>query len=174
MMTAFSIGEPFPLNNRANGTEYCKVVLNETFFDVYYYTLNPNNRDISMWSKGLLEYGVYTSKSIPFFLVCFEREWAFDLSINLNFIESEEVSTIWLNSEDRTVRFYLINARTNILEGLRIIQVNTELADKIRDTCEKQSFEYNTAEEVDRQIVEILKIRTTRDMLSASKLYRSK
>ena len=51
-MVAFTFGKPFPLHNKANGTEYCRADFNDSFFDICYYFPDVDERYINASGKG--------------------------------------------------------------------------------------------------------------------------
>jgi hypothetical protein len=175
-MIAFTFGETFPLHNKANGTEYCRIDLNDSFFDICYYFPTPDNKHINAWGKDVFKYGVYENSNIPFLLIEFEvnkARWCFDLSINIHRILDDKAD-IWLNSEGRTVRMYLIEASTNILVGTRMIEVSVSVADYIRDICENQDERYASAKEVDGRIDRIIDSISTAEMIDKTKMIKTK
>jgi hypothetical protein len=98
--------------------------------------------------------------------------WCFDLSINIHRI-LEDKADVWLNSEGRTVRLYLIEASTNVLVGMRMIEVSTSVADYIRDICENQDEKYENAEEVDIKIDKIIDSIGTAEMIGKTKMIKT-
>lgn len=175
-MVAFTFGEPFPLHNKANGTEYCRIDLNDSFFDICYYFPTPDRKHIDAWGKDIFKYGVYETNQIPFFLIEFEvnkARWCFDLSINIHQILDDN-ATIWLNSEGRIIRMYLIEANTNVLVGMRMIEVTVSVADYIRDICEGQDEKYDNVKEVDLVIDKIVDSVSTAEMISRTKMIKTK
>ena len=175
-MVAFTFGEPFPLHNKANGTEYCRIDLNDSFFDICYYFPTPDRKHINAWGKDIFKYGVYENSNIPFLLIEFEvnkARWCFELSINIHRI-LEDKADIWLNSEGRIIRMYLIEARTNILVGMRMIEVTVGVAEYIRDICENQDEKYESVKEVDLRINRIIDSISTAEMISRTKMIKTK
>jgi hypothetical protein len=174
-MVAFTFVEPFPLHNKANGTEYCRIDLNDSFFEICYYFPSPDSKHINAWGKDSFKYGVYTSKNIPFFLIEFEvnkARWCFELSINIHRILDNKAN-VWLNSDSRIIRLYLIEASTNILVGMRMIEISKSVAEYIRDICENQDEKYDSVKEVDLAIDQILNTTTTAQMISRTKMIKT-
>lgn len=170
-MVAFTFGKPFPLHNKANGTEYCRADFNDSFFDICYYFPNVDKRHIDAWSKDTFEYGVFEVHNIPFFLVEFEidkQRWCFDLSLNVHHILDGDAN-IWLKSEGKIIRFYLIEGNTNNLVGMRMISINENAANYIRDTCEEQYQNYQSTQAVDAKIDKIIDSISTAEMIKKPK-----
>lgn len=69
LMVAFTFGKSFPLHDKANGTEYCRADLTDSFFDICYYFPFVDERHIKAWGKDSFKYGVFEAHDIPFFLV---------------------------------------------------------------------------------------------------------
>lgn len=177
-MLVLKIGEPFPMHNKANGQEYCRIEIFENtdyVFELFYYFDNPNQSYKNAWSKKEFKHGVYKSNHIPFVLFQFDVNgalWQFDVTINVHTLTNEFVD-LWLNSESKLVRMYLINARTNILESMAIAGLNKEIADEIRNICENQDAQYNSKEDVEQMTRKIEKTITTSEMVMRTKMYRA-
>ena len=65
-MVAFTFGKPFPLHNKANGTEYCRADFNDSFFDICYYFPDVDEKHINAWGKDPFKYGVLKLIISPF------------------------------------------------------------------------------------------------------------
>lgn len=177
-MLVLKIGEPFPLHNKTNGQEYCRIEIFENtayIFELFYYFDSPDQSYKNAWSKKEFKNGVYKSENIPFILFQFDVKgalWQFDVTINIHSLTDEFVDT-WLNSDNKLIRMYLINAHTNILESVAIATLNKDVADEIRDICEKQDIEYNTKEEVEMKTRQLEMSITTSEMIRRTKMYRA-
>ena len=86
----------------------------------------------------------------------------------------DDKADIWLNSEGRIICMYLIEANTNILMGIRIIEVSVGVADYIRDICEEQDEKYEDVKEVELVIDKIIDVITTAEMISRTKMIKTK
>lgn len=161
----YKVGESFPQPNILPGAERCIASLNTAFFDVLYYIQKPSSEDIRTWRKGKLKYGLYAEKSVPFVIIDFpDARWNFDVSIDILKVYSEEQREDWLNGEGNIVTLFLINAGTNILEGMRTISVN--FGEKLRDILEEQCILYESSAEVDKEFNDIVSRLTTDNMMS--------
>lgn len=171
-MFVYEVGKPYPHHNRANGTERPVSELNSAFFDVLLYSLDPE-ADKEFWKKGQLKYAVFIAHTIPFFIIDFPKdEFNFDVSINFLKVQEDKADE-WLNSKSNIINLYLINARNNNIEAMRMISVAQSAADLIRDACEKQDEEYKSWEEVESKITIVSSKYATGDMLKISKTYKS-
>ena len=174
-MVAFTFGKPFPLHNKANGTEYCRADFNDSFFDICYYFPYVDDRHINAWGKDPFKYGVFEAHNIPFFLVEFEidkQRWCFDLSLNVHHILGEGAN-IWLKSEGKIIRLYLIEGNTNVLKGMRMISINENAANYIRDICEEQHQNYQSLQEADAKVCKILDSISTAEMIKRTKMLKT-
>jgi hypothetical protein len=174
-MVAFTFGEPFPLHNKANGMEYCRAELSDSFFDICYYFPYADEKHINAWGKDTFKYGVFEAHDIPFFLIEFDIEgkrWCFDLSLNVHHILDGD-ALIWLQSKGKIIRLYLIDGNTNHLKGMRMISVNENLADYIRDICEEQYRNYQNAQETDAKIDKIIDSISTAEMIKRTKMLKT-
>jgi hypothetical protein len=174
-MVAFTFGELFPLHNKANGSEYCRADFNDSFFDICYYFPYVDESHINAWGKDVFKYGVFEAHNIPFFLVEFEidkQRWCFDLSLNVHHI-LEGDATIWLKSQSKIIRLYLIEGNTNNLVGMRMISINENAANYIRDICEEQYQNYQSIREVDAKIDKIIDSISTAEMIKKTKMLKT-
>ena len=171
-MVVFDLGKPFPLHNKANGSEFCRCQLTDSFFNICYYLPNPSEQDIKAWRSGPIEYGIFESQNIPFFLTSFKMgrtQWVFDVTINVHLI-ADDMADIWLNMEGQNVLLFLINGHTNILESFRLIRLQKADANKIKDVCVAQDYAYENATAVDLTITKITNSLTIGDMVSRVKM----
>jgi hypothetical protein len=174
-MVVFSFGEPFPLHHKANGTEYCRADFNDSFFDICYYFPDVDERHINTWGTAPFKYGVFEAHHIPFFLVAFEidgKPWYFDLFLNVHHILGGDAA-IWLKSEGRIIRLYLIEGNTNHLVGMRMISINENAANYIREICEEQYQTYQNIQAVDVKIDKIIDSISTAEMVQRTKMLKT-
>lgn len=91
----------------------------------------------------------------------------------INFLQVfQDKADGWLNSESNLINLYLIDAKTNILRGIRLIGVQKDFANLVRDTCEAQDSAYSTHTEVQSIIDRITANVTTEQMMSKIKMYK--
>jgi hypothetical protein len=149
-----SVGQDYPLHNKARGVEEVRLDISASFFDIIYYMPKPSAADIKTWSKADLRYGIFNFKDIPFFVAGFPASrWYFDTTLNFHKVKNSDVALPWLeNKEARNIIFALVNANTNKVEALRVISIEAGLASEIKDICQRQLEEYRTVEEVDQVI----------------------
>jgi hypothetical protein len=174
-MVVFTFGELFPLHNKTNRTEYCRADFSDSFFDICYYFPFVDERHINAWGKDSFKYGVFEAHNIPFFLVEFEidgQRWCFDLSLNVHHILEGDATT-WLKSDSKIIRLYLIEGNTNILKGMRMISINENAANYIRDICEEQYQNYQSIQEVDAKICKIIDSISTSEMIKRTKMLKT-
>ena len=167
-MVVFDLGKTFPLHNKANGSEFCRCQLTDSFFDIVYYLPNPSERDINAWRKAPIEYGIFESQNIPFFISNIKTgrtQWVFETTINVHLI-ADEMADVWLNLHGQNIRLFLINGHTNVLEAFRLITVQKADAERIKDVCMAQDYAYENANAVDLTITKIMDSLTVSDMMS--------
>ena len=171
-MIKYEVGEQFPSKNPLSGEDITIADFTSGFVDIKCFMTNPTDAEIKAWCTGRMTYCLYTNRAVPFIVIDLP---GFNLDVNINIlkIKTEEQRTEWLNEEGNLITFFLVDAQTNVLVGMRAVSVHKELANKLKDTLEKQCEEYNTAEEVDLMIAKILHTVSTIHMLAISKLYRS-
>jgi hypothetical protein len=169
MMTKFEVGQEFPSHNRARGIEESRIDMNESFFDFCFYSAQADE-DKAMFTKKPIKYGLYVQEAIPFFIVEFS-EMSCDASINFLKVMQDKADD-WLNSEGNIINFYLIDAKTNILKGMRTISVQKAFAELVRDTCEAQDEKYSTHTEVESIVNRITLSMQTSDMIKKGKMYK--
>lgn len=164
------VGEPYPYHHRADGNERVLAEMNNAFFDVLFYSSQPQ-ADARMWTKGKLKYGLFMAKNIPFFVLDFPSD-QFNLDVAINFLKiQEDKADEWLNSDANVINLFLIDANTNIIHGMRMISIRHDLAEKIRDACEAQDVHYDSPAQVDQTIAGITERYTTNNMIKISQMY---
>lgn len=170
-MTKYEVGKPFPHpDQKAPGQDAARVMFIGEFFDVLIYSTMPE-ADKKAVTQGPLRYGVYQKDDIPFFLVDFNGAISFDMPMNINKVDQAQVDT-WLNAKANLVTLYLLDARTNILLGIRAIGLKSAVAEQIRDILEKQDEHYTSPSAVDEAIILIENELTTADMMKRTTMHR--
>ncbi|OIN55733.1 hypothetical protein [Arsenicibacter rosenii] len=170
-MTKYEVGQPFPHPEyRANGTEGAKIMTTSAFFDILFYSSQPA-ADRETVTKKPLKYGIYQKDNVPFFLLEFNGEFSVDAPMNINKVDNSAVEE-WLNSNGNLVTIYLIDARTNIIHGIRAIGLRHDVAELMRDICEKQDEQYASVGQVDKVIDQISRTMTTEAMIRRATMHR--
>jgi hypothetical protein len=162
-------GKQFPISN-AKGIEECRASVNEAFFDVLYYIKDPDPETVIVWRKEPLRYGVYVKSDIPFFIIDFPyKNWNFDLSVSIFKVQENEIN-IWLSQKANAITLYLINADTNVLEAMRLIGIENNIADKLRHTLKDQIKSYKNFQQVDNEIAVISNRLSTTEMINSTSM----
>ena len=79
----------------------------------------------------------------------------------------------WLNGDHTLVPMLLMDARTNIIQSMRMLSLNPAVAVRLRDCLEKQDSRYADAAAVELATDEVLGRLTTRQMLKEAKMYKA-
>ncbi|HEY4207961.1 MAG TPA: hypothetical protein VGM31_14155 [Puia sp.] len=170
-MTHYEVGKPFPGVNVMPGQDYTRSEITTGFFDILAYISDPTPDEIRAWRKGHLQYGLFEHSDIPFFIVDFPADsWNIDVNINVLKVKAQHQQEAWLNADGNIINLFLINTRTNILEGARMISIAIDIAEKIRDVLERQTIAYHSAEQVELEIANIQHTLTTAVMISRTKM----
>ena len=172
-MTKFEVGQPLPLPLfNPPGHEECRVSFNEAFIDIVYWVVGNDADAVRTLTNVKLEYGLYTSEDVVFFLVSFPTaDWNFDVSLNIKKVQEDKVED-WLNSEANAINLYICDCNTNNLLGMRMIGIEMKAAEAIRDFLEKQNERYFNGVAVDLIINHLTQKLTTHDMIQRTKMYR--
>lgn len=173
LMIKFEVGKPLPLPMLTPpGQEICRVSFNEAFFDLVYWIAKSEKDAITAFTKNKLEYGVFVANEIPFFIVLLPaQKWSFDVSLNIKKVQDESVEN-WLNSEGNAVNMYICDWHTNELLGMRLIGIEPDTANKIRDVLERQDEKYKDSAAVDSVIQKIMLSYTTENMMMNIKMIK--
>lgn len=170
-MKVLEVGKPYPFHNNANGFENVVSELNTSFFDVLYYAPKPPAKDLSIWKTSKIRYGVFVCENIPFFLVSFPgHDWTFDVSINFLKAKQPEGED-WIYKEDNMIHFYLINASTNVIKAMRMISIEPEVVQSIREACSKQQQQYKNPILLEGEINRIYGRFSTEEMIRNTKMF---
>ena len=169
----FEVGKPFPLNFKPPGFETVHAIMDEAFFSVAYWLLSHPNRqpeDVATWKKAPLQYGVFTMQKIPFFLMRFPgKQWDFGFSIN-GLGLAGTVGQKWLESDANALHMHLVHAKTGNLLAMRMIGLETEVADLIRATIKEQLTVYKNRSEVESFIRRIEGAISNEEMIRQTKM----
>ena len=142
-MYVIRLGEPYPFNNITTGDEQARARLTENFFDVVYY-LNPGLEEVQQWRRGPILYGVLeAAPGVPFVLVQFPAiHRVFDVTLQLRG-SATGFGEAWAQlATNASLSFYLINASTNLVEGLRIVPVEAAFVRQVRAIGARQLAAY--------------------------------
>ena len=101
-----------------------------------------------------------------------KQRWCFDLSLNVHHILGEDAK-IWLQSEGKIIRLYLIEGNTNTLKGMRMISINENATNYIRDIYEEQHQNYQSLQEADAKVCKILDSVSTAEMIKRTKMLKT-
>ncbi|GAB3740556.1 hypothetical protein GCM10028774_56430 [Spirosoma jeollabukense] len=147
-MMSFDIGRPFPIDRyQATGQESIKAMMTVGLFDILFYTLNPVD-DRALFNRGLLRYGLYEREGLPSFLIEFPGHFSFELPLNIRKIDPDAVAD-WIKSDANGLTLYLLNARSNIIEGIRFMGLRPELITQLRQVSQEQLARYPTPSAVE-------------------------
>jgi hypothetical protein len=169
-MISYKVGKPFPHpEQQAPGYDMPRAMVNSSFFDVLFYAADPV-ADAPVFTKKSLRYGVFQRDDIPFFIIDFPGEFNFEVSININHVDNDHVEA-WLNSTGNLVTLFLIDARTNIVYGIRAVSLKPVVAEEIRDICERQDARYPGPGNVYTAMRAITNSLTTEQMMAKTTMY---
>lgn len=172
-MIKYEINSPFPFPHPSPGEETTLSEITTSLFDVRCYLSNPTSEEINDWRKGSLRYAFFDMDSCPFFILCFDG-WNLDCSINILKIRSDEEKDAWLNAEGNVINLFLIDAKTNVLKAMRMISIQKDASEKLKDVCEAQTERFENAMECDSKIFEIYMKVSIEQMLKLGKVYKLK
>jgi hypothetical protein len=136
-MIKYETNTRFPHEKYLNLGEITVAMLHEQFFDVICVMANITPNERKDWRKGNLSVYLYEQSNIPFVAFAFDT-WNFDVNINIGKINGHNIDT-WLNSEANTINLFLVEATTGNLEAMRLISIPANMAERIRDICERQT-----------------------------------
>lgn len=166
-MLIYEVGEEFPIVHPIGSRSGFMVQTMEGgSFDILAYIDRPTAKEKREFKQGIFRVGCYVDSDIPF-IVCQFDTIESDAPFNAHKINSELVGN-WLNTEANAVTFYLIDAKTNILQAMRLIGI--DFMNDLKNTLRKQLTTYNSSKAVDYKIDEIYNRVTTIQMLQNSKL----
>ncbi|MFW5803627.1 MAG: hypothetical protein ACOCWG_00180 [bacterium] len=170
-MIEYKINETFPIPNPIPFTENVRSDINSDFINIILNIASPTPQEIKTWSKDPLSYGVFTESDIPFFLIDFGG-WYFDVSVNLLKLTDKNLRDLWLKTIGGRLNMFLVDAETNELKSMRII--NFSRTDKIKQVLKRQTQRYQNDFEVDLEINRINSQYSTKNMIGKTKMIRLK
>lgn len=168
-MIKYEVNKPFPGINSMPGFDHTRADLSVGFFDIICFASHIRAEEIQAWKKGMLGYGLYVNSDIPFFIIDFDG-WTIDVNINILKIKNDEQIDFWLNGEGNIINLFLVDTDTNILKAMRMISIQMNIAESVRDILEKQSQTYETVDEVENRIDAINHAIKTKEMIKNCKM----
>ena len=168
-MLVYKVGEVFPhpeLKRVGVDAPRAQIVPNG-FFNIVLHSTQPQV------DKGLasMHIGLYQKDAIPFVLLNWPGKMAFEVILNVHTI-TDEYADAWLNGSGNTIIFFVLDATTNVIVGMRTFTIPPVLAEKIRDCLEQQDQQYSNAVDVDLRMEEIMTDVPLQTMFERGKLYR--
>ena len=131
------VGKPFK-----EGVVCYKEGVNFDFTDaganlVIYYE-SPTEAEIEAITKGKVQYGYFMKNEVILLFFKFGNEAWMDLPYNVHF--SKNLSRLQEVGENMgyAVNIYLVDARTGILKGMRLISFSTRMSKMLREDILKQ------------------------------------
>ena len=166
-MIKLKIDGPFPLKNPNGFRDGIFANISGESFDVICWANGLTSKERQAWRRGTLRYGVFVQETIPFFLLYFpDIKWSMDVSLNVLADKKRgRPYQQYLSGNGNAVNLYLIDAKTNTIKGMRMIGIEWQAAERIREACEKQLAEYPSAIAVDAALGKILRTKTTEEMM---------
>ncbi len=165
---AIIIGSSHPVLNKMKGIQNYNVNFNSSFFDGLYYLKTPTAAQKSAWKSGSFSYGVYVEATIPFLLINFTKEkWNFLTPLN-NYKANDADRKIWIDGKENVLNLFLLNADSNITEGIRTLKVDEKFSNLVRTACKAQLTQYKTAAEVETATQKIVQTKNFLQMQQAA------
>lgn len=164
-MIVYEVGQRFPHEKYLNHGEITVSILNEVFFDVFVSMSGITEREKQSWKKGKLTVCLFKNADAPFVVFDFGDGFSFDVNFNINKVEEDKIDP-WLNSEGNVVNMFLVDSATGILLAQRMIGLQHDMAESIRDICEKQAG--FSIQEVEMNIARVLQVVSTEEMIKRS------
>ncbi len=160
-------GKPFPLRNPLGGSDGAFASITGQSFDLICWANGLSSLEVKTWRKGKLRYGVFVRDGIPFFILHFPvLDWSLDVSIDI-LIEKEKNRQYleFMAGEGNAVTLYLVDGKTNILKGMRMIGLQPIVADAIKQACALQLEKYPNSAALNVSLQRLLSTYTTPDMM---------
>lgn len=141
-MLVYAIGQPFPFPHRQPGTEGAIAQLTDSFLTIVCYLQGPTPAEIAQWRAGVLRYGLFeAAPGLPVILTDAGANWLFEVTLNLRRPGApveEEAVRLWPSLPGRQLTYALVDATTNVLHGLRIIQADPRFVVAVRACAQRQ------------------------------------
>lgn len=171
-MIKYEIGKPFPEPQYHNRGEFSTNILNANFFDILLSIYNISDTEKKAWKTGNFTLYLFEKDSIPFIILDFGNDFTIDVNINIHIL-LEIYLKVWLNSKANMINLFLVDADTNNLVALRVIGINLDIAENIRNICKKQLNLFKKPSDFSIQVIEnkiskILKTIPAKEMMENS------
>jgi len=173
-LTTYVVGQPFPEEKYCpKNQDACRLMINDGLFDIVFSLNRLSQREIQIMRSGNLKYGVFVREEVPFFMVKLTLDegevMVYEFSLNAHAIKPEYRDE-WLVDDANAISFFIIESSTGILQGMRMIGIDYEVAREMKRMAARQLIEYKDYKEVDAKINEIQNQYDPEDMLRLTKL----
>lgn len=166
----YEVGKPFYLDCPNPCSDFALIQpVDGGTFDILMYMKTPSFNEKLQAKTGKLQYGIFESSNIPFFIVKFES-FSFDASMNMLKLPFHKRNE-WLSENKNGVTLFLIDSMTNIIKSIRFIGLNIGAVNTFKSACSNQIKHYKTPEDIEKAIENICKRYTTSQMLDHSHCY---
>lgn len=170
-MQAYQIGQPWP-SFFSPGYELCRAVFTPLFFDLVYWLPSYEAENIHLWQQAQVEYGIFISDNIPFFILHFPaKDWHTDVSLNMYAMQTELIAQ-WLGRHDTSINLLLCDCYSNLLLDIRKIHIAAAHAKQIREVLAMQKQEYADAFQVQKMTESIMRSVSTEAMMKKTTMHK--
>ena len=170
-MLVYTIGDvfPHPELKRVGFDAPRAMIIPNGFFNVVLHSGQPQlDKELAC---APLHVGLYQKDAIPFVLLNWPGQMAFEVILNIHRLTDAYVDA-WLNGSGNTIVFFVLDAHTNIIVAMRTLAIPPLLAEKIRDCLAKQDQQYSNADDVDLRMEAIMTEVPLRMMFERGKMFR--
>ena len=151
------LGNKLPRRSVVPDTDAFYAVIQGSSFDIHGLLSAPRKHEIEEWQHGSLEYGLWVKDYIPFFVVSFKNiHLNFEATINMLLHKEADFGyQQFIYKPGRTVRMILGDLDTHRIVAIRAINIDADMAQKIKDTCMLQEIYYESAADLESQRLKI-------------------
>ena len=136
----------FPFENPTKGKEGTAMIIEPTsLFYVCQYMKNINKDILYLFQEGEIKYAIYElHTSYVFYSMILHKKIKNTIIlvegiVNSNTFRGEPLHN-WLGSDSNLMTYCLVDANTNVLKATRIIKIDKQVTEKMKELCKKQFF----------------------------------
>jgi hypothetical protein len=164
LVNPYKVGSPFPFPQEVT-VEGSRAMLTAGLFNV-----TITLRDIVPAEEeafnGALYYGLTEYRDVPIFVLRFGQAWNQEVLLNIHGIDDSMKKDRWIEKKENFIALFLIEHKTGILKGMRVINIEPEVVHELKTIMQRQRTTYPTFLAVHAACEEFLEIFTIQDTVS--------
>lgn len=133
-------------------------------FDAACFLSNPTKEEIDAFREAPLKVHVFVFKNVPFVIFSYEGT-DFNWEVSLCFVNATKEQIDAFLQPGNLIALFMVDRKSSLVRAMRVIAINEELENSIKDAVKRQFDEKLSREEFNRRIDEAYYRYTTEDFI---------